>query len=138
MVAGGGGRVHIVWPTMIIGTETATKTILYSSSDDGRSFLEPVGLPARGHAHHPQVALAPDGRVVALWDEVDGDRRSVVMAVERADGDGRTEFIRALDLDNAGAYPTAIAHGHFLLAAWVSKREGEKSVIRVQRIVPGA
>ena len=137
MVADRRGRVHIVWPTMIAGTETATKTIFYSASDDGRSFLEPVPLPARGHAHHAQVTVTADGRLVVLWDEANGDSRSVVMAVGRVDAEGRTEFVRVLDLDSAGIYPTVINQGDGVLAGWVSKVEGEKSVIRVQRIVPG-
>jgi hypothetical protein len=135
MAVDGQGRVHVVWPTMVKGTETATKTILYAMSVDGTAFTPPVRLPSRGHAHHPQLAIALGGAVVVAWDEVEGDGRAVVVAQGTPDVAGTISFVRMAPLDT-GVYPTLALVKDRVLAAWVSKSAERKSIIRLQHLQP--
>ena len=135
MALDGAGSVHIVWPTMVVGTDTATKTIMYSTTTDGRSFSAPVALPSKGHAHHPQVVVAPGDHVVVAWDEAVGDVRAVVIASGAPVAPGHLVFSRLPDLDTAGLYPTLATSHDMLLTAWVSRSHGRTPVIRLQQIV---
>jgi hypothetical protein len=126
------GRVHLVWPTMVVGQNVATKIVRYSFTSDGQTFTAPVALPSRGHAHHPQIAVASDGTLAVAWDEVRDDGRFVARARGTRDSAGRVTFTRDDEFVSAGTYPTLTTVGDRLLMAWVSEDSGARSVIKIE------
>jgi hypothetical protein len=127
------GRVHLVWPTMVVGQTVATKIVRYSMTSDGQTFTAPVALPSRGHAHHPQIAVTSDGTLAVAWDEVRDDGRFVARARGKLDSAGRVTFTRDAEFVSTGMYPTLTTAGDRLMMAWVSEDSGTRNVIKIER-----
>jgi hypothetical protein len=136
MAADARGGVHLAWPTLV--TDAAGEPgigLFYASSGDGRSFSPRVRLPTEGQAHHPQIALMPDGRVLVAWDETaEGVRRIVLARASAAGKDSDTmSFTReVLSTAGAAAYPVLAIGDRGALAAWTSGT-GAASVIHLEQ-----
>lgn len=133
MAVDASGTVHLVWPTVIGGTEGA---ILYASSRDGRSFSKPARVPTFGSPKpsHPQVVVDGKGGIAVAWDEVVDGRR--VAAVRRApvDGPRGATFGEVVQLATEGAstYPVLAATDNGIVAVWITA--GDRSVVKVRTI----
>jgi hypothetical protein len=134
MAVDGEGRIHIVWPTVVMDQGAGQKVLFYAASDDGRTFTPRTPLPVAGHANHPQLAIARDGTVMLAWDEVNGSARRIVIA--GSDGDGSSAapvFRRDLSAgDHVGVYPAIALTPTTSIVAWTSGAPAESS-IRVLR-----
>jgi hypothetical protein len=127
MAVDGAGTVHLVWPTVLNGSEGALQ---YSMSKDGRTFAPPVRVPTLGSPKpsHPQIAVDAKGRVLIAWDEVANGIRTAAgrQAVTR---NGRVEFGDLVRFgDGAGSYPVIAASSRGWVAAWTTPAPA--SVIR--------
>jgi hypothetical protein len=117
-----GGRVHVVWPTVVTEQGTPQKVLFHASSTDGRTFTGRTRLPVEGQANHPQVAVARDGTLLLAWDEVQDARRRIVVA--RADPGGNAAppvFRRDGSIgDRIGVYPAIALTPTTAIVAWTS------------------
>jgi hypothetical protein len=143
-------RTHIVWPTLVKDPARNDKddnrdkdggeptlAVFYAMSRDGRSFTPRIRIPTDGMAHHPQIAIAGDGSLAVVWDELKDGTRRAVLARGAADADGRVRFIREPIAENGlGLYPVVAAGSGAVVVAWTSG-VGEASVIRVARVSGG-
>ena len=121
------GTVHLVWPTVLNGTEGA---LLYATSRDGRTFTAPVRVPTRGapKPSHPQIAADPAGRIMVAWDEVIAGVRTAAgrSVITRND---RVEFGEIVTFaDGAAIYPVLAPTSQGWFAAWSTG--GPASTIR--------
>ncbi len=132
----GGGRVHIVWPTLVPGATAGAEPALalfHASSIDGRSFTPRQALPTDGFPRHPQIAVSP-AELIAVWDEQAGSTRRIALARGRVTHDGALRFTRERAGDDApAAYPVVAVADGAAIVAWVSG-SGENTTIRVQRL----
>jgi hypothetical protein len=138
MVVDGSNRVHLIWPTLV--HEKTDMGIFHASTADGVAFSERSPLPGAGgmDPSHPQLSLDGSGRLAAVWDEMVGNQRRVVMTRAVPAGD-RTPVWSEPELLDEGAdgssatYPVVAASGSGVLVAWTSQA-GDESVVRVRRI----
>jgi hypothetical protein len=117
MAVDGDGTVHLVWPTVLNGSEGALQ---YSMSKDGRTFAPPVRVPTLGSPKpsHPQIAIDTTGQVMIAWDELlNGVRTAAARQASRRDGRVVFGEIHRLG-DGAGTYPVLAATSRGWLAAW--------------------
>ena len=133
MAVGANDAVHLVWPTLVNQT-TPQKAIFYTSTTDGRTFASRIRLTDddREDAAHPQIAVASDGNVAAVWDEQQGDTRRVVARLASS-MDGSFGPPRTLNEGSSAFYPHVIPVSDGFAVAW-AERAGETSAIVVQRV----
>jgi hypothetical protein len=125
------GRLHIVWPTAVAGTDgTARKSLFHSMTVDGRTFSPRVAIPHDGDASHPQIVAIGDGSVVVAWDGYVGDTAHVHRARGTFDSTGALRFVPGSAAPVPGRYPTLVVAEKRLLTAW-SDRQGSASSIRL-------
>jgi hypothetical protein len=133
MAVDGQARVHIVWPTLVNadGSDPVIE-LFYATSIDGRSFNQRTKLPTQGIPHHPQIAVAVDGSLIAAWDEaVAGVRRAVVALAPSTEP---SRFVRvSVSATETSVYPVIASSDGAPIAAWTTKT-GERSAIAVRRI----
>jgi hypothetical protein len=135
MAIDGRGQLHIVWPTLVTGANgSQTLGLFYAVSKDGRTFTPRQRVPANGVPHHPQIAVAADGRVVIAWDESGKGLRQIALARASSDPSGGVELTR-LPASAQGTYPVVVATADGLVAAWTSGT-GTDTKIQVARIGP--
>ncbi len=129
-----GGRVHVVWPTLVAGNGDAATIALFYASSGGEAFTPRLRLPTDGIAHHPQIAVDGHGGIVAAWDEIAAGARRVVLArVSRSDAGADLRFTRSvLTTDGAAVYPSIAAGRDATIIAWTA-RSGSESKIAVRR-----
>jgi hypothetical protein len=134
MAVDAGGRLHIVWPTLLGGTD-GQKAIFYANSDDGRTFAPRQRVDrAAGMASHPQLTVSAAGVPVMTWDEAVEGRRQVwlrVAADKSANSWGDPIALGAAT--GSGTYPAVAVSGQAIVAVW-THRTGESSVIGVSRV----
>lgn len=134
----GGARLHIVWPTLIGGTD-GRKAIFYASSTDGRTFTPRQRVDrAAGLASHPQITVGASGVPAMAWDEAIDGRRQVWLRV--AADKSATSWGDPLALGAApgsGTYPAVAMSGQTIVAVW-THRTGEASVIGSSRVLLAA
>jgi hypothetical protein len=77
----GNGRLYIGWYTE--GKDEQPRLFIATSDDQGATFSTPAALHSAVTSlpDNLQMAVHPDGRVVAVWEEVTGVRKRVVMRV---------------------------------------------------------
>ncbi|MEW6245538.1 MAG: sialidase family protein [Nitrospirota bacterium] len=80
------GRMYVGWYTE--GMDEQPRIYLATSDDRGQTFSEPVSLHTSATALPDQLRMAvhPDGAVIAVWEEVTGVRKRVVMRVSEDRG----------------------------------------------------
>jgi hypothetical protein len=80
------GRLYVGWYTE--GMDEQPRIYLATSDDQGRTFTEPVSLHTSATAlpDHLAMTVHPDGVVVAVWEEVTGVRKRVVMRLSEDRG----------------------------------------------------
>jgi hypothetical protein len=136
MVMDGEGVAQIVWPTLVPdGAKGTAPTIglFYASSRDGKSFTTRVRVPTEGLAHHPQLALASNGSLALVWDELAGGTRRIVFAKKSVGGEGAVSFPRqVVATGQPVVYPVVVASADRFVTAWTSGAP-ESSVIRIDR-----
>jgi hypothetical protein len=136
MAVDASNRVHLLWPTLVAGEKGADPTIgiFYATSADGRRFTARLRLPTEGTPHHPRLAVAADGSLVAAWDEVVSGTRRVVIARAAADVSGKPQFHREVLSSRApGLYPVLAAVRDAVVTAWTSGTVSTDSTIQVTR-----
>jgi len=123
-------RVHIVWPTLVNEGGEDTIALFYATTpSDGASFTPRQRIPTSGMPHHPQIAIAADGKPVIAWDEGAAGRR--VAAIAHIGGPSpRSVFTREV-LADAAVYPVIAPVGDRIAAAWTSGKSAA-SVIRIE------
>jgi hypothetical protein len=122
------GSIHLVWPTVLNGTEGA---LYYSWSKDGRSFTSPVRVPTLGSPKpsHPQIAIDLRGRVIVAWDEVvKGTRTAAAREIRHAGS--KIDFGPTITIDETGSamYPVLAATKDGWIAVWTTG--GTPSTVR--------
>ncbi len=129
-----GKRIHVVWPTLVRRSSGETLGLFYASSVDGRRFTPRTPLPTSGAAYHPQLAVTPDGGLIAAWDEVEAGQRRVKAVRARPDDGGAARFTPlALGGAASGAYPALATTRSHAVLAW-AQRLGAESRIAVTRL----
>ena len=138
-----GGRVHVAWPTIVADGKDAEPTIglfysmsLADASAHAVRFSPRTRIPTEGLPHHPRIVVAPDGTLVAAWDESQNGERHVAAARALVDSAGRPTFRRErLSADIPSMYPALASASDAVVAAWTSG-SSSSSQISVARI-PG-
>lgn len=132
-----GGRVHVVWPTLVPGGTASSEpamSLFYATSADGIHFSRRQALPAMDVPRHAQLALDPQGRVVAVWEEQGKDARRVVVARGTVDRAGGITFARDVIEDAASASTPAMATTtDGIVVVWTSGAAG-RTVLRSTRL----
>jgi hypothetical protein len=126
-------RVHVVWPTLVRAAGGETLRLFHASTEDGRSFTPRTALPTSGAAYHPQVVVAPDGSLLAAWDELAGGMRHVRVARGEADERGGAVFSRLPEADVPGTYPALAVTANHVVLAW-ARPGAPSSTVAVRRI----
>ncbi len=110
------GAVHLVWPTVVGGTEGV---LHYAVSRDGRSFSTPIRVPTLGSPKpsHPQIAIDGNGRVVVAWDEVRNGVRGAAFSRMAAGTFGPAQ---SFGTSGPSTYPVLAAAARGLVAVWAS------------------
>lgn len=127
-----GGRVHIVWPTVIAERGGQVKALFYASTNDGATFTVRQRIPTEGQANHPQLTALSDGSLIVAWDESGGVRK-IAVARGRVTN-GVPGFVRApAPTAGPGSYPAVVATRAGALIAWTSG-DVTSSVIATARI----
>lgn len=103
------GRLYVGWYTE--GTDEQPRIYIATSEDQGNTFSNPLPLhtSATSLPDHLRMAVHPDGHVIAVWEEVTGVRKRVVMrmSVDR----GRTFGPQHTLSDGSKAeHPTVAVH----------------------------
>lgn len=133
MAVDAGGRVHVVWPTVIGGARTEG-AIFYASTRDGRRFTSRVRIPTLGSpkASHPQIVVGPTGRIFVAWDEsVDGRRVAAARELRLRTG-GVPAFgdIVTLSPNGPALYPVLAATEKGLVAVWTAGSDQSRVEVR--------
>ena len=129
-----GGRVHVVWPTVVTENNEPVKALFHAVSLDGRAFGPRTRIPSNGQANHPQLVFGRDGSLAVAWDESGNGARRVAFARGTIGADGRVSFRRvAAGRARPGSYPVIVALDQSLLASWTSG-DPARSVIHVENI----
>ncbi|MER3422823.1 MAG: hypothetical protein C4293_05920 [Nitrospiraceae bacterium] len=105
----GQGRLYIGWYTE--GKDEQPKLLIATSDDKGATFSSPVAL-------HPATTSLPDnlymavhrdGHVAAVWEEVTGVRKRIVMRVSEDRGDTFGPVL-TLSSGSKAEHPTVVIH----------------------------
>jgi hypothetical protein len=121
------GRIYAGWYTE--GTDEQPRLSIATSDDQGRTFSSPVSLHTSTTSLPDQMRMAvhPDGAVVAVWEEITGVRKRVVMRVSMDRGQ-HFGPLQILSADAKAEYPTVAIHGSGTVAiswteqAWPNNR----------------
>lgn len=131
-----GGRVHVVWPTLVPGGTASSEpamSLFYATSGDGIHFSRRQALPAMDFPRHAELALDAQGRIVAAWEEQGKDARRVVVARGTVDRAGGITFARDVIEDAAPAStPAVAATTDGIVVVWTSGAAG-RTVLRSTR-----
>jgi hypothetical protein len=133
MVVDARSTVHLVWPTVIGGTNPEG-ALFYASSRDGRSFTPRVRIPTLGSPKpsHPQIAIDSAGRVVVAWDESVNGRRVAAARVLNRDAGQRVGEPIMLAVDGGSTYPVLATTDRGVIAVWTTG--GKPSVVRARQL----
>ena len=105
----GRGRLYIGWYTE--GRDEQPRLLSATSDDQGTTFSTPVPLHAAATSlpDNLQMAAHPDGQVVAVWEEVTGVRKRVVMrmSIDRGHTFGP---VLTLSSGSKAEHPTVAIH----------------------------
>ncbi len=137
VVVDAGGTAHIVWPTVIGGSDPEG-AIFYATTRDGQRFTPRVRVPTLGSPKpmHPQLAITASGRVVVAWDELLDGRRVAAMREITSAAAGSTGFGAVVTLAPTGSasHPVLAAVPGGIVAAWSTGGEVSRVETRVVAI----
>lgn len=111
--------VFIVWPSVIEEASGPVKSLFLSTSPDETQFTARQQLPTKGQAHHPQIAVAPDGSFAVVWDESGTGTRQLA-AVGGRRRPGGVIFGSPVRSGDVGMYPVVVWADGGWLRAWTS------------------
>ena len=109
------------------------------STDAGRTFGAPVRLDDEAALGRVDVAVLPDGAVLASWIDLQGTAAS--FAVRRVSPDGRRSamtHVARLDHSRASGYPRLAAHGDEIVFAWTEPGSGSSTSSSSTTSTPGS
>lgn len=136
MAVAADGTVHVVWPTVIGGSEPAG-ALFYASTRDGRTFTPRQRVPTLGSPKpgHPQIVLKANGEAVVAWDEIVSGVRRAATVPFRIAANGTATFGTPAALTTAApsAYPMLVMAKDGVVAAWTST-PGATATIAVRRL----
>ena len=128
------GTVHLVWPTVVGGSEPEG-AIFYASTRDGRAFTPGIRVPTLGgpKPSHPHIVVDGRGRLFAAWDESVEGRRVAAMREIRVRTGGAPSFGEIVVLSpDAGLYPVLAATNTGIVAVWTAP--GQPSTVKARVI----
>lgn len=135
LALGGGGRVHIVWPTVIQGDEPVG-AIFHASMGEGQAFGPRQRVPTLGapKPSHPQVVVDGTGRVFVAWDEMQAGVRTAAMVTASAGANDALAFDTPAPLAAGGPtqYPVMAPLARGVVVTWVAGPPAA-ATIRVER-----
>ncbi len=135
VAVGQDGTAHIVWPS-VIGRDDPEGALFYASTRDGQRFTARQRIPTLGSPKpmHPQIALAPGGKVVVAWDELLKGARVAAVRTLTPRGDGSVQVGEATRLAPAGgaSHPVVSGTAEGVVAAWATG--GDDSRVAVRRL----
>jgi hypothetical protein len=126
------GRIHIVWPAVIVERSTPVKALFHAVSTDGRSFSPRTRIPTEGHANHPQLVVGADGTLLLAWDESGDGSRKIVFGRGVVDKTGIATFTRVVSRE-PGTYPVVATTPAGAVLAWTAG-DADSSTIRLTQI----
>ncbi len=105
----GRGRLYIGWYTE--GKDEQPRLFISTSDDQGATFSAPVALhnATTSLPDNLHMAVHPDGRVVAVWEEVTGVRKRVVMRISTDRGQTFGPM-QTLSRGSKAEHPTVAIH----------------------------
>ena len=112
------GRLYVGWYTE--GTDEQARLYLATSDDRAETFTEPVSLHTSTNSlpDNLRLAIHPDGIVAAVWEEVTGVRKRVVLRVSLDRGNTFGSVI-PLSAGTKAEHPTVAIHPSGKIAlAW--------------------
>jgi hypothetical protein len=117
------GAVHVVWPSLIDGTEPQG-ALFYASTRDGQRFTPRLRVPTLGGLKpaHPQIAVDARGRIFIAWDENIDGRAIAALRELKVQPSGSAAFgaIETLSPDDRAMYPVLAATDRGLVAVWTT------------------
>jgi hypothetical protein len=130
-------RVHVVWPTLVATAGRQVSKLFHAMAADGRVFTPREEIATSSDASHPQAAVAPDGSLLVVWDELVSGRRRVRLATRHAPSGGsvlpRIETRTLSEPPASATYPVIVVTPTRAVVAW-SSRVADRSTIEVRRI----
>jgi BNR repeat-like domain len=100
------------------GAEQKAGLYYLKSQDNGTSWSSPKKMGTS--AIHADIA-AFDGKLVALWDEMEAEGISIFYAKSEDDGNSWSSPTRLSEAKNAATHPRLVATKHGKLALWTEK-----------------
>jgi Cu/Ag efflux protein CusF len=133
------GVVHIVWPTLMPGSEPAIG-LFHASTRDGVAFTARQRIAALGSRKpsHPQLTVNACGALTIVWDEVQASIRRAALRQLTPSAAGDVDVGDPLILSGADSavYPVVAAAAGGLVTAWteIPRNDTAHSRIAVRRV----
>ncbi|MBX3236388.1 MAG: exo-alpha-sialidase [Nitrospiraceae bacterium] len=131
------GRLYVAWYTE--GTDEQARIYLAVSDDQAKSFTEPILLHTSTNSlpDNLRMAVHPEGMVAAVWEEVTGVRKRVVLRLS-LDRGKTFGAVLPLSAGTKAEHPTVAIHpsGTFALAWTEHVFPTNKIVVQEGRIDP--
>jgi hypothetical protein len=121
------GTYHVTWYT----SGKIRKGLFYArSTDQGRTFSEPIaiGQPGRNPTR-PYVLAGPHGLTVA-WKEFDGEKTTVNLMTSHDDGLSWSKPVPVASTTDTSDHPLLVSDGQRMFLSWMTKADG----YRIQRV----
>ena len=118
------GAVHIAWWT---GKQGSAGTYYAKSTDGGETFQPavPLGVGEFSAPAHVQLALGPEGTVVAVWDDGTVKTPKVVMRVSHDGGASFSQPTLVSAEGRAATFPVLALRNEELTIAWSELSEAQ-------------
>lgn len=130
-LAARGRFVALAWFT---GADNKPAVKLAHSSDEGRTWGEPMTLSSGIPLGRVAVALTDDGATHVAWlDHNDSNGRLLVRRLGPDGSVGEPETLTPMKTDRNSGYPRMIAVGNDLIYAWTEVGEDRVKQVRVAR-----
>lgn len=132
------GRLYVGWYTE--GTDEQPRIYIATSDDQGRTFSAPQSLHTSATSLPDQFRLAvhPEGQVIAVWEEVTGVRKRVVMRVS-ADRGATFGAVQPLSEGAKAENPTIAIHPSGAVAiGWTEHAWPNNRIVVQQATLPSS
>ncbi len=128
------GRLYVVWYTE--GTDEVPAVYIAYSDDRGKSFSEKrkLNVSTNTFPDHPQIAVDPVGRIVAVWEEQGPVKRDVVMSVSTDRAETFTAPQKVNEKKSQAPVVAVNGRGVFALAWMEHGMPGHKIVTQTLRL----